>query len=156
VKRTDALGAPVVVLHLPEEMVKKRPQEGATGLLSADAISKLPAAKQIGAELIAYAPNRLEFKVQCPGDGWLLVTDRWSPSWRAKVNGLPVEVFGGDFIFRAIPVRAGENRIQFSYKPFAWRELLVLSWSTLFIVFAGPYIVSKGIYRPSVQSSLAS
>jgi hypothetical protein len=147
VKRTGALGAPVIVLHSPEDMVKTRQEEvGNADLTDADAISKLPPAHQVTAEVISYAPNQLKLNVQCPGDGWLLVTDRWSYSWRATVNDSPVQVFGGDFIFRAVPVRAGENRIEFSYRPFAWRELLLLSWSTLAIVFAGPYI--KRFFAP--------
>jgi hypothetical protein len=35
--------------------------------------------------------------------------------WRAKVNGIPVEVLGGNFIFRAVRVQAGENTIHFYY-----------------------------------------
>jgi hypothetical protein len=41
--------------------------------------------------------------------GWLLVTDRWGPGWRAEVNGRPAPVFGGNFIFRAIEARRTER-----------------------------------------------
>ena len=138
VKRVEALGAPIVVLHRPEDMVKTPLDPANAYLKELEAISKLPAAHEVEADEIAYTPNRLRFNAQCPSDGWLLVTDRWSHGWMATVNDLPVPVFGGDFIFRAIPVRAGENRIQLSYQPFAWKWLLLLSWSTLFIVFAWP------------------
>jgi len=149
VKRVDALGAPVVLLHQPEDMVKMRPSNAAhANRMNADLISKLPAAQQLAADQVAYNPNQLKFNVQCPSDGWLLVTDRWSRSWRATVNDLPVPVFGGDFIFRAIPVRAGENTIQFSYRPFAWWELILLSWSTLCVAFAGPHL--KRMFKPDV------
>ena len=149
VKRVNDIGAPVIVLHLPKDMIRIR-QEDATSanLMNADVISILSPAHQITAEVIAYGPNQLKFKVQCRSDGWLLVTDRWSRSWRATVNDLPVPVFGGDFIFRAIPVRAGENTIQFSYRPFAWWELILLSWSTLCVVFAGPHL--KRMFKSDV------
>lgn len=142
-KRIGVLGAPVVVLHQPEEMVRMRPGYAASSqdsLKNTLAISDLPPAHQVPVDLIAYEPNQLKFDVQCPGDGWLLVTDRWSRDWRATVNESPVPVLGGDFVFRAIPVRAGENRVQFFYRPFGWWELLLLSWGTLFIIFAGPRI----------------
>ena len=153
VKRTDALGAPVVVLHRPEDMARIPSEEGADATArSSDLISKLPAAYQVPAGSISYEPNQLTFNVQCPADGWLLVTDRWSRNWRATVNGLSVPVLAGDFIFRAIPVRVGENKIQFSYHPFAWWELLLLSWSTLFIAFAGPRLMRFSNRAPRAQS----
>jgi hypothetical protein len=141
VKRVNAIGAPVVVLHPPKEMIRVRPENARSATLAdAQTISQLPPAHQAPTDLIAYAPNQLKFNVQCRSDGWLLVTDRWSAGWRATVNDLSVPVFGSDFIFRAIPVRAGNNRVEFSYRPFAWWELILLSWSTLLVVFAGPSI----------------
>ena len=56
----------------------------------------------------------------------------------ARVNGQPAEVFGGDFIFRAVRVRAGKNRIQFDYRPAGWPILPIISWGTLALVFVGP------------------
>jgi hypothetical protein len=144
VRRAEALGVPVLLLHRPEDMVRMGSGQTPTAqAMNADAISKLPPAHLVAAELVTYAPNQLKFNVQCPGDGWLLVTDRWSRGWVATVNDLPVQIFGGNFIFRAIPVRAGENNIQFSYDPFGWWSLLLLSWSTLLVAFVGPCTMSR-------------
>jgi hypothetical protein len=52
------------------------------------------------------------------------------------VNGKPAELFGGDFIFRAVRVRAGHNAVEFSYRPAGWPELLLLSWGVLAAVLA--------------------
>jgi hypothetical protein len=71
-------------------------------------------------------------------DGWLLVTDRWAAGWRGKANGNPVEVLGGNFIFRAVRIRAGENTIQFYYPQPLYFALVLLSWTTLGAVFATP------------------
>ena len=90
------------------------------------------------AQVVSYTPNNLKIKVPCPTDGWLLVTDRWAAGWRAKVNGIPVEVFGGNFIFRAVRVSAGENIIQFYYPQALYFALVLLSWTTLVAVFAIP------------------
>ena len=101
-------------------------------------ISKLPAAKRVPVQLIRYSPNHLDLVASCPHDGWLLVTDRWAHGWRAKVNGRPVSVFGGNFIFRAVQVQAGENRVEFSYSPTGFPYLLILSWVTLALVLLLP------------------
>jgi hypothetical protein len=145
VKRSEALGAPVLVAHPPPEMasIRERGLGTAAGREAVDAISNLPPAQRVAARVIRYTPNALVLKVDCPQAGWLLVTDRWSRGWRAKVNGESAEVFGGDFIFRAVRVRAGENSIQFDYRPAGWPILFAVSWGTLALVFAGPLVVPR-------------
>jgi uncharacterized membrane protein YfhO len=61
----------------------------------------------------------------------LMITDRWSRSWHAFVNGLDTPVEGADFIYRAVPVRRGANRVEFSFRPLAVYPLIGLSWLTL-------------------------
>ena len=151
VKRSEALGAPVLVTHPPAEMagILKRglKTKGARPVM--DAIGQLPAAQRVATRVIRYVPNGLDLEADCPRDGWLLVTDRWARGWRARVNGQPAAVFGGDFIFRAVRVRAGENRIQFDYRPAGWPILLVLSWGVLALVFVGPHLAPKRLFPRS-------
>jgi hypothetical protein len=138
--RSQQLGAPAVVVHPSAQMAKisqiTSPATPEKGELVA--ISNLPPAQKIPAEVLKYKPNDLTLKVSCPENGWLLVTDRWAAGWRAKVNGVPVEVFGGDFIFRAVRVRVGENTIQFYYPQPLYFALVLLSWGTLVAVLATP------------------
>ena len=145
VKRSEALGAPVLVVHPRPEMsrIRERVPETAADLAGVNAISTLPPAERVAAKIIRYTPDALDLEVSCPQAGWLLVTDRWSRGWRAEVNGKPTDVLGGDFIFRAVRVAAGENRIQFDYHPAGWPFLLVISWGTLALVFVGPRLVPK-------------
>jgi hypothetical protein len=135
VKRSESLGTPVLVIHPPISMMHSVGPGKPGGVNKSDAISDLPAAQQIRAEVTSYKPNELSIDVQCPGAGWLLVTDRWSQGWRSNVNGKTSQVFGGNFIFRAVRVQAGKNRIQFYYRPAGWPWLVLLSWGTLVIVF---------------------
>jgi hypothetical protein len=142
VKRSEEVGAPVVLLHSPAEMPKIHEPNLATPNDSevVNSILRLPPAQFVTSNVLRYSPNHLDLKVSCPRDGWLLVTDRWSKGWRAKVNGEPTELFGGDFIFRAVRVKTGDNIIQFSYRPFGFPLLLILSWGTLAAVFVGPWL----------------
>jgi len=131
-RRSDSLGAPVAVVHSPADMMKIRERDPshASDSSQAGVISQLPPAQRIAATLSRYTPNHLDLIVSCPQDGWILVTDRWSWSWRARVNGEPAEVLGADFIFRAVRVKAGINRIAFSFRPPLYLVLLIISWST--------------------------
>jgi len=140
VKRTEELKAPVLVVHPPQQMNEIREQEHGypTETEVMRAITKLPAGERVPVKLLRYSPNHLDFNVSTPAAGWLLVTDRWAHGWAAKLNGKPVEVFGGDFIFRAIRVTAGDNKVEFSYRPAGFPALLILSWGTLLIISLAP------------------
>jgi hypothetical protein len=133
VRRTEVLGAPPLVLHLPE-VLRRAPKAGektASDLGDVDAINTLPALSKIPIALEAYRPDELVFKVHCPAAGWLLVTDRWAQGWRVTVDGKPAMNAGGNFIFRAVPVKSGVNDVRFSYHPFGFPWLLVVSWGVL-------------------------
>jgi hypothetical protein len=155
VRRSEDLGAPVALVHRPQDMPNIREHnlqtsqdgEGVRDIL------RLPAAERVQVNLLRYTPNHLDFQVNSPGDGWLLVTDRWARGWRARVNGRPAEVFGGDFIFRALRVTAGQNTVQFSYRPAGYPWLLMLSWGILAGVCAtsirGSFILTQNRPPPA-------
>ena len=78
-----------------------------------------PPAEPIAVALREYSPNRLIFDVEAPRDGWLLVTDRWASGWQATVNGRDAPVWLGNFIFRAVRVRAAPTASPSSTDPSA-------------------------------------
>ena len=139
VQRSEDLGTPVVVLHprsaMPDITHSDLFIRGSSSIArngeDVKLISQLPPATRINVALIRYTPNHLDFTVSCPEDGWLVVTDRWASGWQVKVDGRREEVYGGNFIFRAIRVHAGENKVQFYYRQTMYFILLILSWSTV-------------------------
>jgi len=136
VGRTEQLGQPVLVVHRRDWLLSRtRPGEtGPTDTGDVAAIKALPAAERANTTLRAYSPIELKLEVFCPSVGWVLVTDRWARGWRATVNGKPTEVWGGNFIFRALPVQQGKNEIRFEYHPVGYPALVVLSWMTIAVV----------------------
>jgi len=94
-------------------------------------LESLSPCRPISIRLREYTPLELYFETNCPADGWLLITDRWGPSWQAEVNGVPTDVLGANFVFRAVRVHAGENIVRFTYHPPLFPWLLILSWATL-------------------------
>jgi hypothetical protein len=140
VNRSEQLGAPVIIVHPPAQMAKisQTSSPAAPDKAELTSISHLSPAQKIPAQVLSYTPNNLKLKIACPEDGWLLVTDRWGAGWRAKVNGIPAEIFGGNLIFRAVQVHAGENTIEFYYRQPLYFALVLLSWSTLLAVLPMP------------------
>ena len=124
------VNAPVIVRHSRAVMLGEKP--------SLDKPAEpLPAASpaiSVPATIIEYQPEKLVLDAVVPNDGWLMITDRWSRSWNVAVNGVAQPVWGANFIFRAVPVTQGNNRINFSFHPRGLPALLIVSWSTLAII----------------------
>jgi hypothetical protein len=146
-QRAEKLHAPPLVIHSRQDLAagtdKAERSESRTQDLAR--IEELPACSRIPVRVVTYDPDELVLNCSCPADGWLLVTDRWGPSWRGEVNSEPTEVYAGNFVFRAIRVPAGENSIRFIYRPPLFPWLPILSWTTLGVTAL--WSVSSGIRR---------
>ena len=126
--RSKALGSPCLVLSDPAD-VSADPQEMPAGArpMTPD-LEHLPPAVRVPVELRRYDDRSLDFNVIVPADGWLLVTDRWAPSWQVRINDVPQRVWIGNLVFRAVAVKQGENRVRFHYEPSLYPWLLAVSW----------------------------
>jgi hypothetical protein len=145
VQRSRELGAAPLVVHPRATM----PVPGPASRDQIDSLRAAPAAVKAVVVLERYLPDSLALHVDAPRDGWLLVTDRWAPGWTARVNGAPVPVQGANFLFRGVLVRAGPNRIEFTYQPFGrpW-----LAFSSLAVILG---VVGASWYdrvRPSIRA----
>jgi hypothetical protein len=81
-------------------------------------------------------PGRVEVEASAPEGGWLLLADTWYPGWRATVDGVDVEVYRADFLFRAVRLPPGEHRVVFRYAPssfYAGSAVSALAWVLLIV-----------------------
>jgi uncharacterized membrane protein YfhO len=62
-------------------------------------------------------PGHVELAVESQYGGWLVMRDMWYPGWRASVDTVRVEISQADYLFRAVPVPAGEHLVEFKYRP---------------------------------------
>jgi hypothetical protein len=64
------------------------------------------------------ARNRLALEIRGSRGGWLVVHEQWAEGWRARVDGGPEQpVLRADHAFRALPIPAGDLRVELSYAP---------------------------------------
>ena len=129
-KEGAARKAPVMLRHRRGTLLGETPPPP----FNAEAIHNAPSAERVPFEVLTYRPNELSMKVECPEDGWVLITDRWSRSWRATVNGAETPIAGGNLFFRLLPVQAGENLIEMNFEPFLLWPLLTTSWTLLGLI----------------------
>jgi hypothetical protein len=78
----------------------------------------------------SYEAERATYSVTASSPGLLVVADAWYPGWRARVDGLPVDVVRANLLYRAVPLEAGQHRVTFEYAPDAWRTGVSISLGT--------------------------
>jgi uncharacterized membrane protein YfhO len=46
-----------------------------------------------------------------------VLSDRWYPGWKARVNGVEAPIFRANGVFRAVPVPTGVSEIELRFAP---------------------------------------
>lgn len=85
-------------------------------------------------KIISYDMNEVKIDVKNLKKGFLVLCDSYYPGWNAYVNGKYVEVMQANYIFRSIPLSAGEHHVSFVYEPQSFKAGAIISGSTLILV----------------------
>jgi hypothetical protein len=72
------------------------------------------------AQIVSAGANKVVVQVNAPLDGWLVLNDVWYPGWTARLDGQKTEFYKADYLFRAVPVMAGEHQVMFIYRPMSF------------------------------------
>ncbi|RME34953.1 MAG: hypothetical protein D6793_07930 [Thermoflexia bacterium] len=72
-------------------------------------------------QVLVRETEELQFRVQAPRSGFLVIGDLWYPGWRAEVDDQPAPVLRAYTALRAVPIPAGEHRVRLYYQPFSFR-----------------------------------
>ena len=85
------------------------------------------------AEVIELEARPAYFSVQVTVDapGWVVLADQWYPGWVGSVNRQPVKIERANFLFRAVPVDAGKNLVEFRFRPISFRIGAVITLGLL-------------------------
>lgn len=87
-----------------------------------------PAKKGSGeVNILSYTPNKITLQVRSDIDGFVFLSDVYTPNWTAKVDGVITPISRADYTFRAIPVTKGEHVITMSYQDKAFMKGIWIS-----------------------------
>ncbi len=64
-----------------------------------------------------YSSGKSIIKVNTNKDGFLFISDAWYPGWKAKIDNENVQIYRADYAFRAVPITAGEHKVELIYYP---------------------------------------
>jgi len=137
VNASRASGSAVLFVHPPASMTGKSELPAPPVALPAARTGPTGSASvltSLEAHGLRYLSDEVTLTVDAPDRGWVLLTDRWARGWTASVNGRAVPLWGGNFLFRAVPVGPGAQALRFTYRPAGYPTLPLLSWGALVAV----------------------
>ncbi len=94
-------------------------------------------------EITEYCLNGIKLEADIEKPCLLLLSEIYYPSWRATVDGEPVEILKADYCLRAIPLDAGSREIEFRFVSGVLRISLLISIVTFVIVLAVPVLFRR-------------
>lgn len=100
--------------------------------------------------LTAYQPNKLTFSSAAIAPQLAVFSDiYYMPGWKVTVNGTPAEHFRVNYILRGMVVPAGNNTIEFEFRPASYYtgEKISFASSLLLVVFLGLALYSNIKYK---------
>lgn len=65
------------------------------------------------AQILSYKENKVLVKTKNEGDGFLVLTDSFYPSWHVKIDGKSSQIYRTDYNFRGIVVPGGSHAVEF-------------------------------------------
>ena len=92
-------------------------------------------------ELIFRTPNLIGVQGYSTKPGLLILNERWSNDWHARVNSQPVKVLRVNFTQPAVVLPPGRHYVEFEFKPTLFWNLLILQRATFLL------LVGVGVWR---------
>jgi hypothetical protein len=86
-------------------------------------------------------PNRSYSTVECDSASLMVLNEWFTPAWKARVNGKKQPVLRVNQWQAAVLLPAGENRVEFEYRPTLFRVLMALNRITIVLLLLGGTIV---------------
>lgn len=81
--------------------------------------------------LLSYENEAIRIKASSDQPGYLVLSEIFYPGWQATVDGKEVPVLRGNYIFRVIPLKEGENDVFLYFVSWPFRFGVIISLLTL-------------------------
>ncbi|MBI1816116.1 MAG: YfhO family protein [Deltaproteobacteria bacterium] len=85
----------------------------------------------------SYEPTRVVVRTRDDEPGYLVLTDTFYPGWVAEIDGRPVPIDRGNYLFRAVYVPGGPHTVTFDYRPNTFLIGVIVSLSASVLVCVG-------------------
>jgi len=97
-------------------------------------LSPNPSAVSGQVEITHYRPDRIALTVDTNQPSYLFLSEIFYPGWKALVDGKPVPILRGNYLFRVIELARGTHSVQFYYAPLTIKMGIAISMLTLVLI----------------------
>jgi hypothetical protein len=104
------------------------------------------------AKIVKYTNNRVDVQASLNGSGILVLADSFYPGWRVYVDGNETKILRANFLFRGVPLTAGQHLVEFRYQPRSFTIGLSISLITLCGIFLWSVALSLLKRRTTAES----
>lgn len=87
------------------------------------------------AEIVAYQPNELKYKVSTDKGGVLVFSEIYYPGWTATIDGKPAEIGRVNYVLRAMKVPAGKHEITLTFRPSTVTSTNTVAYIAIALIF---------------------
>ncbi len=87
------------------------------------------------AQVKSFSPDRIDIKTESNGDAILFLSEIYYPGWKVFIDGAPGKIYRANYMFRAIPLKAGEHSVGFVYDPLSFKIGKYISLFSLMLCF---------------------
>jgi hypothetical protein len=93
----------------------------------------LPGGDTVGStvDIVEYTATRISLQADMVDNGLLVLSDVDYPGWQARVDGQPAPIYRANYLLRAVPVEAGQHRVEVYYDPPLFKVGLAITLLTL-------------------------
>jgi hypothetical protein len=88
------------------------------------------------ASVTGYEAGRIRLETSTGAAGLLVLSEPYYPAWKAYVDGERVPLYRADYLLRAVPVPAGEHRVELRYESWTLRLGTAISLLTGLVLAA--------------------
>jgi len=97
-------------------------------------LSPNPSAVSGQVEITHYRPDRIALTVDTNQPSYLFLSEIFYPGWKALVDGKPVPILRGNYLFRVIELARGTHSVQFYYAHLTIKLGIAISMLTLVLI----------------------
>jgi hypothetical protein len=106
----------VAILETPEQNGPLRDEGGADDRVQEFLRGNTPSLSGT-AEITSYGSTEVVVRTAADQNTLLLLADAYYPGWKALVDGREEKVYRANYLFRAVPVPAGQHEVRFVFQP---------------------------------------
>ncbi|NQU16848.1 MAG: YfhO family protein [Candidatus Saganbacteria bacterium] len=85
-----------------------------------DVVKKGPGS-DYNSKISSYTHDKVVINTSLKKPGILFLSDHFYPGWKAYVDGKKTTIYRANYMFRAVPLSAGNHSVVFSYDPLSFR-----------------------------------